>query len=192
MLDAVAAGESVSVAYRDRSEANVRDISVSHLVASEWSLPATVHESGWRADFCPVNGPAIDRDGDTVAVAWFQGPMGSEEPAVWTALSNDGGRSFGPPVVMADDGPIGHVDVVVRHPDSALVSWLAGGKLLVRRVSESAAHEESLVVADGLSIEQGRPTLARLGQDVWLAWAEEADAGGLRLRRLAAVWPVAD
>src|SRR5581483_9127550 len=58
------------VAYRDRSEQEIRDISVSRLSGGRWSAPVTVHADGWRIEACPVNGPAVAARGRDVAVAW--------------------------------------------------------------------------------------------------------------------------
>ena len=65
--------------YRDRTEAEIRDIAIVRLVDGIWSDPALVSADGWEIAGCPVNGPAIDsaggrpvcrldRSGRTVAV----------------------------------------------------------------------------------------------------------------------------
>jgi len=60
------------VVYRDRSEGEVRDISIVRLGRDgRWSAPAAVHADGWRIEGCPVNGPSVAASGRRVAVAWF-------------------------------------------------------------------------------------------------------------------------
>src|SRR5690606_29736243 len=60
--------------YRGRSADEVRDVLVVRWTGNGWSVPAAVHDDGWRISGCPVNGPQADAAGDTVAVAWFTVP----------------------------------------------------------------------------------------------------------------------
>jgi hypothetical protein len=98
---AVATSGGAVVAYRDRSAAETRDISVSVFANGAWSEPANVHADGWKINGCPVNGPALasmsQRFGSivlrTVAAAWFSAAR--DTARVLFASSNDGGRSFG-------------------------------------------------------------------------------------------------
>lgn len=59
------------VAYRDRTEAEIRDISIVRLIDDAWTDPINVHPDGWEISGCPVNGPAVAAQGDRIAVAWF-------------------------------------------------------------------------------------------------------------------------
>lgn len=61
----------VLVVYRDRTDGEMRDISISRLIDGVWSEPATVSRDGWNISGCPVNGPAVDSSAAHVAVAWF-------------------------------------------------------------------------------------------------------------------------
>jgi hypothetical protein len=110
------------VVYRDRSEAEVRDIYVTRRVEGAWIEGAPVHEDGWVITGCPVNGPAIDSEGDTVVVAWFTAPK--DVPRVKVAFSIDGAASFEAPVVVDDGNPAGRVDVLMLGAGEALVTWL--------------------------------------------------------------------
>src|SRR5688500_16481070 len=60
---------SVLVAYRDRSEKEIRDIYVSRFENGKWSAGVPVHADNWEINGCPVNGPAIAASGQAVAVA---------------------------------------------------------------------------------------------------------------------------
>ena len=75
-------------AYRDRSEAEIRDIAVRRLVGGEWSEPVHVGEDNWEIRGCPVNGPALAARGEDVAIAWFTGAGGTAKVSV--AFSADG------------------------------------------------------------------------------------------------------
>jgi hypothetical protein len=77
---------------------------------------------GWRISGCPVNGPAMAQGNGMLAVAWFTAVPSNR---VRVAFSLDGGSSFATPIDVANDKPLGRVDVVVTPNGRALVSWLA-------------------------------------------------------------------
>ena len=57
-------------AYRDRSDDEIRDISLVRPESSQAAArPLAV--DGWKIKACPVNGPALHARGDRVAAAWF-------------------------------------------------------------------------------------------------------------------------
>jgi len=125
--DAVALADgTLLVVYRDRSEAEVRDIAiVTGRIADglQFDEPRSLHADGWKIDGCPVNGPAIAASSETVAVAWFT--IGADQKGrVLLAFSADGGASFSAPLRI-DGGTetAGRVDVVFVG-ELALVSWL--------------------------------------------------------------------
>ena len=58
-----AGGDAAVVVYRDRSEKEVRDMSVVRFAGGRWSAPRTLAADGWEINGCPVNGPAVAADG---------------------------------------------------------------------------------------------------------------------------------
>ena len=124
---AASTSDGVVVAYRGRSQDEIRNIYVARLVDGKWSTPAPVHDDGWQIDGCPVNGPAASAAGRTVAVAWFtvQKDLGQ----AFVAFSQDAGRTFGAPIRVDDAGSLGKVDLELLLDGSAVASWieLAGG-----------------------------------------------------------------
>jgi hypothetical protein len=108
--DAAQSAEGLVVAYRDRDEGEVRDISVVRATDAGWSAPTRVHRDDWRITACPVNGPAVAAHGRTVAVAWFTAP---DQPRIRLAFSDDAGRSFAPPLDIDAGRVAGRVDLVL-------------------------------------------------------------------------------
>ena len=47
------------LAWRDRSEDEVRDIAVARFENNAWTAPKPVHADGWKVESCPVAGPAL-------------------------------------------------------------------------------------------------------------------------------------
>jgi len=199
---AVATPEGVVVAYRDRSEDEVRDISLVRGGARGWGEPYALAADGWRIPGCPVNGPALAADGRRVAAAWFTAAGGG--PRVRAALSEDGGASFGPPVEVAAEGTVGRVGVALEPEGSAVVSWIGAfdgdggersdgageestphGAVWLRRVSSDGAAGEPLpVAATSTARASGFPRLLVRGDEVWLAWVETGEPARLRFARL--------
>lgn len=108
--------------YRDRTADEIRDIYVSRFSNGAWEPGTPIAIDGWKIAACPVNGPAIDSQGDLVAIAWFSAANGN--PVVSAALSTNGGRTFKQPVEIASRGASGHVGISIIDRSSAVVSWV--------------------------------------------------------------------
>jgi thiol-disulfide isomerase/thioredoxin len=185
---AAVASDGLVVAYRDRSEDEVRDISVVRRAAGAWSEPRPLAADGWTIAGCPVNGPALAADGRRAVVAWYT--YAGERHAVRLAFSSDGGASFGPPVEVdwphERRQPVGRVDVTV-HGDDAIVSWMAAERdeaaLYARRVSPDGGLGEPFLVAP-MRPERasGFPRMERAGDALAFVWTEIAAGRPSRLR----------
>jgi hypothetical protein len=171
---ALTSGGAIAV-YRDRSDKEVRDIYYVSRQQGNWTTPRPVHADDWEISGCPVNGPAVAADGRRVAVAWFTGAKDS--PRVKIAFSADAGASFAGPIDVDDGETLGRVDVLLLPDGSALVCWLSGtvegGAVKVRRVSPDGMLGAPAVVAKtDISRSSGFPRMARLGDEVHVAWTE--------------------
>ncbi len=172
------------VAYRDRTEEEIRDVSVVRLEGGRWTEPKRVAEDNWHFPACPVNGPALSARGDTVALAWFTGSAG--KPKVYVAFSKDGGTSFGDPIRVDGGRPLGRVDVELLAGGGALVSWLESGseqvEIRVRRVTESGKAEQPHVVAPSSEARSsGFPRMVLAGDELVFAWVAPGAGGGVRV-----------
>ncbi|HXH05696.1 MAG TPA: sialidase family protein [Vicinamibacterales bacterium] len=172
---AAATGRGAIVAYRDRSDEEIRDIAVARFEAGRWTAPAIPHRDGWRIPGCPVNGPALAARGDRVALAWFTAAAGAR---VNLAFSDDAGATFGPPLRVDDGDPLGRVDVALLPDGSALVGWIErlapGAAFRVRRIHSDGTRGEAVAVAPvspGRS--SGYPRLAVGRDEVIFAWVAD-------------------
>lgn len=171
----VADSGALLVAYRDRTEAEIRDISILRQVAGVWSAPVPVSMDGWEISGCPVNGPAIDSAGGRAAVAWFT--AANNVPKVSVAFSDDDGTSFGPAIRIDQVAPTGQVDVIQREDGSALVSWLeytaVGEALMLCHVTPEAGCERPKVLTISRSGRtMGFPRMTAAAQGIYIAWTE--------------------
>jgi hypothetical protein len=187
---AVRAGDgAIVVAYRDRSEDEIRDIAVVRFDGGGWSGPRVVHEDGWKMPGCPVNGPALAAAGEKVWIAWFTAPGENPTPRVRVAVSHDGGRTFDPPTDVDAGRPAGRVDIAAFDDGSALVTWVDEGRgaseILARRVTAGGKPGPFVRVASTPgSRAAGFPRTAAAGADLLLAWTEPGSPSRIRTARL--------
>ena len=161
------------VVYRDRSDQEMRDISIVRLRNGKWSEPKTVFPDGWQINGCPVNGPAVAALDQRVAVAWFTGAHNQSQ--VKLAFSNDAGETFGAPIVIDDGNPAGRVDVLLMPDGTAVVSWLEklanGGEWRIRKVRPDGTRDPAITIApSGTARSSGFPQMVRSGNTLVFAW----------------------
>lgn len=177
------------VAYRDRTDDEIRDISVVRQVGGAWTEPVTVHNDGWRIDACPVNGPALDARGDTVAIAWFTGAQ--DTARVRVAFSVDGGASFAAPVRIDGGSPAGRVGIVLDEQGRAIVSWLEqvppeDAEVRVRRVSRSGELSVPFTISrTSAARASGFPRIVRRGDTLIAAWTIPGDSARVQVGRVS-------
>jgi hypothetical protein len=182
---AIAAGGPV-IAYRDRSQDEVRDIGIIRWTKGAWTKPALIHADGWKIAGCPVNGPQIDAKGKRVAVAWFT--AANDQPRVNVAFSTDGGAKFSAPVRVDAGKPSGRVDILWIDERTAVVTWLEGlgegAHIAYRRISANGAMSPIVKVANSSSARSsGFPRIANRGGEIYLAWTETTPAKKIRIVR---------
>jgi len=168
------------VAYRDRTEDEIRDIAVVRLVDGKWTSPSIVHADGWHIEACPVNGPALAARGDTVAIAWFTGAQ--DTARVRVAFSVDGGEHFAAPVRVDGGAPAGRVGVALDENGDALVSWLErvppdDAEVRVRRVARSGELGATVTISRTKAARaSGFPRIVRRGDTLVAAWTVPGDS----------------
>ena len=175
---AAVTADGAIVAYRNRSADEVRDIYVSRFTGEAWTVPAPVHDDGWKLDGCPINGPGLSAIDRNVAVAWFTAPQ--DEGHAFVAFSLDAGRTFGAPIRVDDAGSLGRVDVEQMPDGSAVVGWIElanrSAAFKVRRVERNGQRSAAVTVTDlGEHRNSGYPRIARSGQELTFAWAGTGD-----------------
>jgi hypothetical protein len=176
-------GDGVLVAYRDRSEREIRDVATVRYAQGRWSQPVTLGADGWEIHGCPVNGPAVAAVDSRAAVAWFSAP--GEQGRVQVAFSADAGRTFGAPIRVDDGRPLGRVDVALLDGDEAVVSWLelgpAGAEVRARTVAPGGTRGAALTVAPSSEARSsGFPRIERAGGELLVAWRDSGTPSRVR------------
>jgi hypothetical protein len=171
--DVAVTPEGALVVYRDRSDDEVRDISVVRQSGGRWTRPRPVATDGWEIRGCPVNGPAVATVDRQVAIAWFTAAR--DQPRVRLAFSTDAGASFGEPVVVDDGSPLGRVDAILLDDGDAVVSWVEaapeGPSLRLRRIGADGRRDAAVdVLPAGARLSNGFPRMVRAGGRLVIAW----------------------
>lgn len=183
--DTAVTPDGIVAVYRNRTEDELRDISVVRFDGKTWSRPRQIAEDGWRIAGCPVNGPAVAARDERVGAAWFTAADG--ESRVYFAHSSDSGKTFSDRVRVDAGAPLGRVDVVLLD-EGAVVSWLAqqGDAQIRLRWIDPAGKAGDVQVLTGTSAARssGFPQMVLSGDRLVLAWTETATPSRVRTAML--------
>ena len=156
------------VVYRDRSENEIRDMSIVRFVNGQWTTPKIIYADQWKIKGCPVNGPRADAIGNNVAIAWFA--MKDDKGQVKIIFSSDGGNTFKTPVQIDEGNPIGRVDVVMLDEKTAMVSWMEGADIKAIKVSSDGTREKPIMIAASSNARSsGFPQMTKAGNKLIFA-----------------------
>lgn len=185
---AVQTDRGIIVAYRDRTEDEIRDIFVTRRENGRWTAPRAVHADQWQIAGCPVNGPALAAKGSHVAIAWYT--AAADSPRVRLAFSEDSGESFHAPIRIDEGNPLGRVHVALLEDGSALVTWLetSGRNALIRArrvTAEGTSHPAFTVASTSAARASGFPRVLRSGNAIVFAWTESGKTPKVRVALLA-------
>ncbi len=162
------------VVYRDRSDDEIRDMSIVRFVNGQWTEPKAVYADNWKIAGCPVNGPSVAALGNNLAIAWFSSPEGAA--TVRVIFSSDGGATFGEPVQVDEGKAIGRVDIEMLNEDQAMVSWMEGPEIKTVKVNRDGSKETSITIASSSGgRSSGFPQMAKSGNTLIFAWTDDKD-----------------
>lgn len=160
------------VVYRDRSEDEVRDMSIVRFVNDQWTAAKTIYPDNWQIKACPVNGPRADAIKNNLAIAWFS--MADKKGEVKMIFSKDGGQTFDKPFRIDEGKPIGRVDVLMLDSVSAMVSWMEGSSIKAVKVNADGKKESSIIIASSSETRSsGFPQMTKAGNKIVFAWTDD-------------------
>lgn len=162
------------VIYRDRSDEEIRDMSIVRLIDGQWTEPKSIHHDNWKIAGCPVNGPRVVAQGNNIASAWFS--AASDTSRVNVIFSQDGGATFGKPVRVDEGNAIGRVDIVMIDDRSAIVSWMEGTEIKAAKVFSDGTKESSISIGStSESRSSGFPQMTLKGNQLLFAWTDDKE-----------------
>lgn len=171
---AIGPDDEILVAYRDRSEDEIRDISLVRWdKKSNWSEPKSIGNDQWKIAGCPVNGPSMDAIENSVGLAWFTGV--DDEGKVNVSFSDDAGVSFGNVTRIDAGDATGRVDITWINESEAAVIWMEpkGEEELIQLVVVSKTGAVGLpitIATTSAERSSGFPQLERVGQTLYVAY----------------------
>ena len=162
------------VVYRDRSEEEIRDMSIVRFVDGKWTAPKTIFPDQWKIAGCPVNGPRADAIGNHLAVAWFSMPENKGQVNI--IFSEDGGATFKQPIRIDEGKAIGRVDIVMLDEKTAMVSWMEGTVIKAVKIFSDGTKEKPInIAASSESRSSGFPQMVRSGSKIFFAWTDDKE-----------------
>lgn len=177
--DLIAVDDGYLAVYRGRDENEIRDIKIAKYSneTGEWSEPAAVHNDGWQIQACPVNGPRIVSNGNSIALAWYTEANGS--PEIYLARSANGGETFQKPILIADDSlnTAGRVDLLMTEEGKTFVSWLqadqGNGYVIVTEIeADGTVGNQIHVGTTSSSRSSGFPRIVQQNNSILVAWTQ--------------------
>ena len=166
------------VVYRDRTEEEIRDISIVRFEDGKWSAPVSVHQDNWQIHGCPVNGPRVTALNEMVVVAWFT--SAGLENKVNLAFSKNNGLDFDNPIRIDTGNPLGRVDVVLIDKHNAVIIWMEVEEdityIKLRKASVTGELGETITLTKtSESRASGFPHMAVLNEKIYFAWTTIED-----------------
>ena len=160
------------VVYRDRSNDEIRDISIVRSVNGIWTTPQTIGNDQWKIAGCPVNGPSVAAIENNLAVAWYTAV--NDIPKVQVAFSQDGGATFGKPYTINTKETLGRVAIVMNDFNEAIVSWMEQEDTeaqvqLLKITHEGKATTPITVMKTSAERASGFPQIALVNNTVYVA-----------------------
>ncbi len=178
-------GDGALVAYRDRTEDEVRDIAVAPHDGARWGEADVPVADGWTIAGCPVNGPAVVSSGSSALLAWLT--SADDSPRVQAVRLSAEGDPLGAPITIAmGRSVLGRVDALLQDDGAAFVTWVAqddGDTVLRGRwlLPDDTTGEPFDIAALSPGSAAGAPRIVGTAEGVLVAWTAPTDPPTVRL-----------
>ncbi len=174
--------------YRNRTEDEIRDIYTSKFKNGNWSSPKPVHNDNWEIAACPVNGPSVAANLNTVAITWFT--AANDSAKVKLSFSNDYAENFGPAFQVDDIDALGRVDIALLDDKTAVVTWVErssedASKALykLKQIDQKGNVLQTQVIAEISSARtSGFPQLTKNENQLIAAWTHINENGSKQIK----------
>ena len=178
---ALASDGTLYASWRQVLPGSYRHIAVasSTNAAASFSAPVIVSDDKWVLHGCPVSGPSLSVDTKgNLRVVWFAAGEG-EAPGVYTAESNDKGRTFSPRALLMQETVKG-TPALATENDRAVAIWQGlGAQQSEAKVRELGSAGAAVSVAANAELPSGAFSndklfvayISKVGEkrSVWLA-----------------------
>ncbi len=180
----VATDSLIMVAYRDRSEHEIRDIGyVIKPTGGQWSTPKLVHADNWEITGCPVNGPALAANGaGNIAVVWYTAP--ADRAQILFSRYDPAADTWQPPTLLDDNSPLGRVDLQLADDGTAYATALTTKEgtddafLTLWTIAPSGEFQREDLVTTSAARSSGFPKIALFEDKLYWARTVVGEAKG--------------
>ena len=180
----VATDSLIMVAYRDRSEHEIRDIGyVIKPTGGQWSTPKLVHADNWEITGCPVNGPALAANGaGNIAVVWYTAP--ADRAQILFSRYDPAADTWQPPTLLDDNSPLGRVDLQLADDGPAYATALTTKEgtddafLTLWTIAPSGEFQREDLVTTSAARSSGFPKIALFEDKLYWARTVVGEAKG--------------
>ena len=167
--------EGPVVVYRDRTDDEIRDISIRRFKEGSWTAARPIAKDHWKIAGCPVNGPKVITKQHQMAIAWYT--AANNKPQVKLTFSKDNGDTFDEPLIIDQDRTIGRVDLAFIDDQSVVMTWVASDEdqatLLCAKVTKEGLIGTPFEVSNlDPSRASGFPQLEIFKNKAYFAWTE--------------------
>jgi hypothetical protein len=177
---AVAADGTVYLSWRTVLEGNIRDVVVAHSGdgGATFTTARRVSEDDWVFDACPHAGSSLTVDqAGRLHVAWYTGT--DERPGIHTAVSIDGGATFGElqPILTGEWVPPSQVKLAALPDGRVAATWDDRRSGTTETMIAFADAATGAVSTNTVSFAGASPAIASAGATTVVAWL---DGGAVR------------
>jgi hypothetical protein len=177
--DAAITSKGPIVIYRDRDSKEIRDIYTSRYDGKAWTAGKAVAHDNWLMPACPVNGPAIAANKNSVWAAWYT--AANDKPSIRLAHSTNNGENFQQVRTIASGAHIqGRVDLAVDK-NGAWLLWSEENQSQTLWLQHFDKNMNSTSKAIKISQLQGRghgtgfARMQKTAKGVFIVWTDVAN-----------------
>ena len=166
--------DSVALAYRDRSDEELRNIRVIKFDSSLKPSEIVLKQNDWHTESCPMNGPSLIRSHEGLSLAWYS--ILQSKGRVFYAHSSDLNtfQTFNP--MDGLQGSSGRVSLTNISEEKVLLSWVGPdengkGRIWARPITIRGEGGPTFELAGmNLSLKSGYPTLSSNDDKTYITW----------------------
>jgi hypothetical protein len=161
------------VVYRDRTDLEIRDISLIQMTDTNEFQRKIVNDDSWFIAGCPVNGPRISSYEEKGAIVWYT--ESKQEPKINVAFINSSGDTINEIQRIDIEAPMGRVDVIMLNKETALVSWMektgTEATLFIQTISINGRKGKLITIGkNSQTRSSGFPVITKVSDQILIAY----------------------
>ncbi len=169
--------------YRDRTEKELRDIGYWDGIKT-----ASIHNDNWLIGGCPVNGPAIAKTENALAVSWYT--QQESIPVLKLAFYETETSQFNDPIVLTDEYVLGRIDIAWINENYLAISFLQSldekTYIVLKIVDDKGATLETIKVAESSAKRNsGFPSLLTMDGNIYVAYLDVINNTGIKIKKIS-------